>query len=230
MFLSADSRVFRSPFSTIVSRFSPFVAAMSDRDVPASMTRTCAPPKAHFLFCSTDARNAAPASNGDVAKLPAPKKPISAPLTPFQSPVDTHRDRHSSRHASPPRQLGRPLPPTQPSFSDVAKRMGSFNDMCEANSLLSSHVRLGEMSTLGISASTSTIPAGSSGSTTSLHWLRIAEDRVMPHPSSTKPAPAALQRNAEYVLERWVEQKVHRTAAMDDAMMKVAAAFDELYA
>ncbi|CBZ29299.1 hypothetical protein, unknown function [Leishmania mexicana MHOM/GT/2001/U1103] len=203
---------------------------MSDRDAPASLTRTCAPHEVHFLFCSPNAGDVTPASSGDVAELPAPKKPISAPLTSFHSLADTHRSRHAIRHASPPRQLGRPLPPTQPSFSGGAKRMDSANDMCETNSLLSSHMRLGEMSTLGISASTSTIPAGCSVSTTSLHWLRMAEDRVMPHPSSTKAAPVALPRDAECVFERWVQKKVHRTAAMDDAMLKVAAAFDDLYA
>ncbi|SYZ68427.1 hypothetical_protein [Leishmania braziliensis MHOM/BR/75/M2904] len=200
---------------------------MSDHDEPASLTRTCAQHGAHR---SSDANDVSTVGHGDVTKPPAPKRFIPVPLTSLHSLPDPRGGLHTSRYTSPPRQLVCPLPLMQSSSSDVSRRTGSSNDMCETNSLVSFNLRFAEMSSVGISASTSTVPAGFSDSSTPLHWLRVAEDHIIPHSSSTKASSVAVRRNAEYVFERWVEQKVSHTAAMDDAMLSVAAAFDELYA
>ncbi|KAG5497063.1 hypothetical protein GH5_01592 [Leishmania sp. Ghana 2012 LV757] len=204
---------------------------MSDHDDQTSPTRTCAPREVHLSSsCCPRAKAVSPIGRSDVRVPPSSKRPIPAPLTSLHSLVDTHRTLHSSRYASPSQLLERPLPRTQPNFSDVAKRIGSSNDMCEPSSLFSSHLRFGDMSSLGISGSTSTAPAGCSDSTTPLHWLRVTEERVIPHARSIKAAPVVLRPNAEYVFERWVERRVLRTTAIDDAMLSVAAAFDELWA
>ncbi|KAG5471463.1 hypothetical protein LSCM1_01552 [Leishmania martiniquensis] len=204
---------------------------MSDHDDQASSTRTFAP---HGLqlssSCSPGAKVVSPTSSSDVTVPPVPKRLIPAPLTSLHSLADTHRSLHTSRYTSPPQQPDRLLSRVQPGVSDATKRVASFSDMYEPSSLFSSHLRLGEMSSLGISASTSTAPAGCSDATTPLHWLRIPEDRAIPHASGAKGASVALRRNAEYVFERWVERKAHRTSAVDDAMLSVASAFDELCA
>ncbi|GET91248.1 hypothetical protein, unknown function [Leishmania tarentolae] len=201
---------------------------MSDSVEAASLTRTCAPHEVRVLLsCSTDAPAVAPASSSEVTKSHAPQQPIASTPTSFDSLMDTHRGRHAGPHASPPHRLRRPFPSAQPSFRDVAERRGSSNEKCEPNSLFSSHMRLGDTSTLGISASTSTIPAACSDSTTSSHWLRIAEDRARPQSRTVERDPMSLRRHAEYVFERWVQPNVHRTTEMDAAMLMVASAFGE---
>ncbi|KAK7201503.1 hypothetical protein NESM_000214100 [Novymonas esmeraldas] len=207
---------------------------MSDHNDSTSPARTRRPDEVHPPTTPHQAESAkvAVAADSTQSRSAATKRSLPTPLSSLGSLKATHqRDLNARRYMCPPLQLPHPLPPTAPSTSSTQKQTGFSTERCEPTSLFSSNQRFGEASSLGISASTSTVPPGLSDSITPLHWLRTAEGRVVLQPKTTAVVvPDTRARAPAHVFERFVEPEVNRSAAEEDAMLHVAAAFDTLCA
>lgn len=114
--------------------------------------------------------------------------------------------------------------------SPDAKQHLYMREELEPNSLFSSRNRGGEMSSFGISVSTTTAAAGSSASTMPTRWLRSADLRALGVSSESNQPNHSPRTSPESVFERSVQQRVVRTAAEDEAMMRAALHFAEVFA
>lgn len=140
--------------------------------------------------------------------------------------------RGSSELPSPalqPTQLHQTHAETMPQASMHASPAGKqalySREDFEANSLFSSRNRAVEMSSFGISVSTTTAAGGCSVSTMPTRWLKSAEVRSLGVGSEHSPQSTSPRNSPSYVFERAVQRQVVHSAVEESAMMCAAQFF-----